>query len=145
MSGIVIGLDGSLHARHALDWAMREAALRRVPLTVLAVNPAMASPWTGTPLAAPNASAIEDTMESAVREAIAKSASDLGDTQPPSVTVTVFSGFPAQALIEASRSADLVVIGSRGAGGFERLMLGSVSSQVVHHTACPVVIVPSGR
>ena len=103
MSGIVVGLDGSLHARHALDWAMREAALRRAPLTVLAVNPAMTSPWTGNPLKAPNASLIEDQMEEDMREAIAKSASEIGEAQPASVAVIVFSGFPATALIEASR------------------------------------------
>jgi nucleotide-binding universal stress UspA family protein len=145
MSGIVVGLDGSLHARHALDWAMREAALRHAPLTVLAVNPTMASPWTGNPLTAPNQSQIEDQMEAGVRDAIAKSASEIGGAQPPSVAVTVFIGFPAQALIDASRTADLIVIGSRGAGGFEHLLVGSISSQVVHHAACPVVIVPSGR
>jgi nucleotide-binding universal stress UspA family protein len=116
MSGIVVGLDGSLHARHALDWAMREAALRHAPLTVLAVNPTMASPWTGNPLTAPNQSQIEDQMEAGVRDAIAKSASEIGGAQPPSVAVTVFIGFPAQALIDASRTADLIVIGSRGAG-----------------------------
>ena len=145
MPGIVVGVDGSLHARQALAWAMREAALRHAALTVLAVNPTMASPWTGNPLKAPNDSLIEDQMEEDVRNAIAKSASEIGQAQPSSLAVTVFSGFPAKALIEASRSADLIVIGSRGAGGFESLLLGSISSQVVHHAACPVVVVPAAR
>jgi nucleotide-binding universal stress UspA family protein len=54
-------------------------------------------------------------------------------------------GFAARELIDASHDADLVVVGSRGGGGFGRLMMGSVSSQVVHHAACPVVVVPHER
>jgi nucleotide-binding universal stress UspA family protein len=136
-------MDGSLHARQALDWAMREAAMRHAALTVLAVNPAMASPWTGNPLTVPNDTQIVDQVRAAAQEAVAKSAGELGEAQPDSVAVAVFSGFPAKALIEASRNAELLVIGSRGTGGFESLLLGSISGQVVHHAACPVVIVPS--
>ncbi len=58
------------------------------------------------------------------------------------MNVHVVYGFPAKELVEASHGADLVVVGSRGGGGFSRLMLGSVSSQVVEHADCPVVVVP---
>jgi nucleotide-binding universal stress UspA family protein len=71
--------------------------------------------------------------------------SGLGESRPDPVTVRAVSGFPAKELIEASRDADLVVVGSRGAGGFAKLMVGSVSSQVVEHAHCPVVVVPSER
>lgn len=66
---------------------------------------------------------------------------ELGGPGPESVTVRAVSGQPAQALIEASADADLVVVGSRGAGGFATLLTGSVSSKVVNHAACPVVVV----
>ena len=66
----------------------------------------------------------------------------LGDDRPESVTVEVASGFPVEELLKASADADLIVLGSRGAGGFSQLLLGSVSHQVTHHAHCPVVIVP---
>jgi nucleotide-binding universal stress UspA family protein len=143
MPGIVVGVDGSAHALRALEWAMREAAIRHAELTVLTVNPAMASPWTGHQLTMPGEAEAKEQSRQAVEKAVAQAAQEIGAQQPVSVTVTVFSGFPAKSLIDASRGADLVVIGSRGAGGFESLLLGSISSQVVHHADCPVVIVPS--
>jgi nucleotide-binding universal stress UspA family protein len=57
--------------------------------------------------------------------------------------VRAINGFPSKELINASRDADLLVVGSRGAGGFARLMIGSTSDQVVHHAHCPVVVVRS--
>lgn len=145
MSGIIVGVDDSAHAHKALDWAMREAGMRQVALTVLSVIPAMASPWTGSPLSVPSADEAVRHATQAVEEAIAKSASSIPGPQPSSVSVKVFAGFPAQALVDAARDAELVVVGSRGAGGFAALMMGSVSSQVAHHATCPVVIVPSDR
>lgn len=146
MPGIVVGVDGSVHARRALDWAMREAADHHADLTVLTVNPVMASPWTGNPMTAPGDTEIVARIREAAAKATAAAESELGGgARPASVTVEAGSGFPAQVLIDASRTADLIVIGSRGAGGFEHLLLGSISTQVTHHAACPVVIVPSGR
>ena len=124
---------------------MREAGMRQVALAVLTVIPAVASPWTGRPLSVPDADAAISHARQVVEEAVAKTASNITGPQPPSVSVDVFVGFPAQALADASRGAELVVVGSRGSGGFATLLLGSVSSQVAHHAACPVVIVPTGR
>ena len=143
MPGIVVGVDGSAHAQRALEWAMREAAVRHAEVTVLTINPAEASPWTGHPLTMPREAEARQEARQAVEAAVARSAAAIGTQPPVPVAVSVGTGFPAQSLIDASRDADLVVIGSRGAGGFEALLLGSISSQVVHHAACPVVIVPS--
>ncbi len=145
MPGIVVGVDQSAHARDALNWAMREAAARQTALTVITVIPAMASPFTGHPLSVPDADNAVQQARRAAEEAVAKSASEIGEIQPVSVEVRAFTGYPAQALIDASREADLVVVGARGQGGFAALLLGSVSNQVAHHAACPVVIVPTGR
>jgi nucleotide-binding universal stress UspA family protein len=105
----------------------------------------MASAWTGNPvLLSGDADAVHQYRQAA-EEAVAKAAGELGESQPASVTVKAVNGFAAQELINASREADLIVVGSRGAGGFISLLLGSISSQVVQHASCPVVTVPSGR
>jgi nucleotide-binding universal stress UspA family protein len=145
MSGVVVGIDGSHNSSHALDWAMAEAALRNADLTVLTVNSVPASYWSRQP--APlvgSAEKVEDIREAA-QDAVSKAAEALGDQQPKAVTVMALSGFPAQTLIDKSESADLMVVGSRGGGGFGELFLGSICSQVVHHAKCPVVVVPAGR
>lgn len=145
MAGIVVGVDGSDHAHRALTWAMKEAAIRHVPLTVLAVHTVAASGWTGNPIILAGEQEDVDKIRNAAQEAAAKTAAEIGQPQPPSVTVRAVAGFPAHELIEASREAELVVLGSRGVGGFARLTMGSVSSQVVHYAHCPVVVVPHER
>jgi len=64
------------------------------------------------------------------------------DAKPTSVTVTSVHGLPADELIKASEGADMVVVGRRGTGGFARLTMGGVSSQVTHHAHSPVLVVP---
>jgi hypothetical protein len=72
---------------------------------------------------------------------VSKAAAQLGESRPASVTLHAANGFPAEELINASRNAELLVVGSRGAGGFTWLTMGSISDQVVHHAHCPVVVV----
>ena len=143
MPGITVGIDGSAHSTYALEWAIKEAALRHVPVTVITVHTVPASGWTGNPIVLPQDATDLEEAQQAAEELTLKATSQLGEAQPSSVTVRAVSGFPAQELIEASRTADLLVVGSRGAGGFARLLIGSVSSQVVYHAHCPVVVVRS--
>ncbi len=143
MSGITVGIDGSAHSTRALEWAIKEAAIRHAPVTVLTVHTVPMSGWTGNPITLPQDAEDQEKAQRAAEEMTLKATSQLDGAQPSSVTVRAISGFPVQELIEASRTADLMVVGSRGAGGFARLMIGSVSSQVVHHAHCPVVVVPS--
>ena len=145
MAGITVGIDGSHDAHRALEWAMREAAVRHVPLTVVTVHEVAVSGWTGQPIILPADQADLEKARQAAEETVAKAAAQLGESQPASVTVRAVNGFPAQELIEASRDADLLVVGSRGGGGFARLMLGSIGQKVVHHAHCPVVVVPGPR
>jgi nucleotide-binding universal stress UspA family protein len=145
MSGIVVGIDGSHNATRALDWAIAEAALRKAHLTVLAVHAVPASYWTGKPALLPGDEGRVGEVREAAESAVAAATAKLADSKPESVTVTAVDGFPAQELIKASKDADLLVVGSRGGGGFAVLALGSVTNQVVHHAACPVVVVPAAE
>jgi len=145
MSGIVVGIDGSHNASHALEWAMTEAGMRHADLTVVTVNSVIEGYWSRQPVTMPGDDEKVVEARELAETAVAKVASDLGDRQPASVQVVAKNGFPAQALIEASQDADLLVVGSRGGGGFTALALGSVTNQVVHHAKCPVVVVPAGR
>ena len=145
MPGIVVGIDDSANAQHVLDWATREAGIQHADLTVATVVPTIVSQWTGQPLHYPGGEGAVEKAQQAAEDMVAKSTSDASMPRPSSITVKAFEGYPARALIDASRDADLIVVGARGAGGFASLMLGSVSTQVAHHAACPVVIVPAGR
>jgi nucleotide-binding universal stress UspA family protein len=142
MSRIVVGIDGSRHSQRALEWAVREAALRQVPLTVIAVYRSVYAFWGGGVELPPDRTIADKTREDA-REATDKALALAGDEQPESVTVEAISGLPADELIRASEDADLVVVGARGTGGFARLLLGSVGNQVACHARCPVVIIPA--
>ena len=141
MPGIVVGVNGSEHSQRSLEWAMKEAALRHTPLTVLAVHPVAMSTWTQTPLTYPQDAADEERARVAAQEGADKAAAPLGE-QAPAVIVRSVSGSPATELIKAGADADLLVVGARGNGGFARLLMGSVSAQVTHHAPCPVVVIP---
>jgi nucleotide-binding universal stress UspA family protein len=144
MSGIVVGLEDAPDAMTALDWAFAEAAERDEPLTVVSVVNEL-------PVAAPGfyatdaAGRVHDVRRStrrwaerAVQSTVARST----DGVDVSVKVKVVGGNPAKVLTDLSRNASLVVVGRRGSNPLSRLLLGSVSSSVVHHAKCPVVVVP---
>ena len=141
MPGIIVGIDGSSHSVRALECALNEAASRHARLTVLTVHSVAVSGWSGNPILLPGDAEDQEKARQAAEELTLKAASQLGEAKPASVTVRAIIGFPAEELIKASGDADLLVVGSRGAGGFTKLIVGSVSSQVVHHATCPVVVV----
>jgi len=142
MSGIIVGVDGSGHSQRALEWAMKEAALRHAPLTVLTVHQAIRGYYGGVSSFPDDPEKTEEARVAAQAETD-KVLAGIGGARPESVTVKAVNGFPVEELISASKDADIVVLGSRGVGGFTRLMLGSVSSQVAQHAHCPVLLIPS--
>ncbi|MCX6498537.1 MAG: universal stress protein [Arthrobacter sp.] len=130
---IVVGVDGSAESRAAMDWAVEEAKLRdgRV-LAVTAWNFPYLSNGFGQAWSyegfETDAQAILDEERARVLD------------QGVEITGRVAQGSPASVLVEASRDADVVAIGSRGLGGFAGLVLGSTSTQTVHHAHCPVLV-----
>jgi nucleotide-binding universal stress UspA family protein len=146
MPGIIVGIDGSAHSRRALEWAVREATVRRAPLTVLTVQQPITMYWGAgavVPYAYPEYQNLADQSLKMAEDETQSALKQAGpDSRPPSVTVKAVTGLPAEALLQAAEDADVIVVGSRGAGGFKRLLMGSVSTQVTRHARCPVVVIP---
>jgi nucleotide-binding universal stress UspA family protein len=145
MPGIVVGVDGSPNSERALDWAMRQAAAVHAPLIVIAVHEVPKSYWGGIPVIGPADEPLLEKLRQAAEEMTQRAASRLGDAGPVPVKVHAVNGFVVKELVDASQDADLVVLGARGGRPFARVLVGSVSSEVVQHSACPVVIVPQQR
>ena len=138
---IVVGVDGSDGGRAALEFAAAEASLRNVGLRIVAAWEVPAAVY-GAGFTPP--------MDAGTLEAFGKRAQQIADeaaatakTLQPSLEVEAVAGAgqAADVLLERSADAELVVVGRRGLGGFRSLLLGSVSQQVVHYAACPVVVV----
>lgn len=150
MNGILVGYDGSGHALRALEWAAREAAVRHAPLTVLSVCETAADPWHEAPAGDQSGTGAADSGDHGVRQARTLAEEQAGKVlaqasaglPAPEVTVRAVLGIPAEELLSAAADADMIVVGSRGAGGFRKLLLGSVTSHLTHHAHCPVVVVP---
>ncbi|XVV16623.1 universal stress protein [Actinoplanes sp. CA-131856] len=136
---VVVGVDGSPGSRKALTWAAAEAADHGADLVVVNV-------WEHTLL--PPAGSVS-VSERYVPEPTQRTSDDLvqvireelGDEPPVLVRPHVKQGRPAKVLIDESATADLLVVGHRGHGGFAGLVLGSVSQHVASYAKCPVTVV----
>ncbi len=113
MPGIVVGVDGSANAKRALEWAVKEAAIKNEPVTVVTVNEVAASFWTCNPITVPADEVLLERAREAATELADKAVAGVGDPRPASVTVQAVSGFAADELISASRDADLRQAGQR--------------------------------
>jgi nucleotide-binding universal stress UspA family protein len=134
-SRIVVGVDGSPASIGALKWALDQAALTGA--AVEAINA-----WQYAQVLGGQASAIGVNF-SATAEQILQNAVESVGASTESVTTRTVLGHPVQVLVDASGDADLLVVGSRGHGGFVGMLLGSVSGQVSTYAQCPTVIVPA--
>lgn len=137
---IVVGIDGSEGAARALEFAAKEATLRGCGLRVVAVWHVPVPAYSAGMLA-PSFSI--DEFEHSMKAAADRQVSEVLAAYPDLPhELVVQEGNAAHVLLEQSSGADMLVLGSRGLGGFRGLLLGSVSQQCAHHATCPVVIVP---
>jgi nucleotide-binding universal stress UspA family protein len=144
MGAIVVGVDGSEGASAALRFAAEEARLRGAELrAVMAFHIPVAA--YGGPLVPPDVGLVDD-LRTAARATVERALDELGDLpEDLRLELVVREGQPARVLLDEARDADVLVVGSRGLGGFRGLLLGSVGQQCAHHAACPVVIVRPRR
>jgi len=136
---IVVGVDGSSGSRKALTWAAAEAADHGADLVVLNVWEHTLLPPAGNPSVSERD--VPDPSHSTAEDLVEMIKEELGDQPPVLVQPQVKQGHAAKVLIEESANADLLVVGTRGRGGFAGLVLGSVSQHVAAYAQCPVTVV----
>ena len=121
--GIIVGVDGSPASKVAIDWATRDAAIRKIPLTVVNVR------WQ------------EDEERTILNDALKTVEESTKQVGPIDVSGELMTGPPVPTLVDLSTDAEMVVVGCRGRGALARTLLGSVSSGLVHHAHCPVAVI----
>jgi nucleotide-binding universal stress UspA family protein len=135
---IVVGIDGSDRSKMALRWALEEARLRGASMRVVYA-------WNEYPMVIPGGPVLPydpEELKRSAQELVERLVEEtLGTPQDVEITAVALLGPAAGVLVDAAVGAEMLVVGSRGHGGFAGLLLGSVSQQCVHHAPCPVVIV----
>lgn len=132
---IVVGVDGSSPSHEALRWAARLAPTLGATIQVVAA-------WQHQPSDDLMVQTAGVDWQQVSRDAVAEGVRTVFGADPPAgLVTTVLQGPPARTLLDAARGATMVVVGSRGLGGFAGLLLGSVSGHVAEHATCPVLVV----
>ena len=136
---VVVGVDGSASSLAALRWAVRQARLTggTVDAVIAWQIPGAVVSFGLAPAVVSDLAYIEENARKTLDAAI----DEVAAPDDPPVRRLIVRDFPTQALLDASADADLLVVGSRGHGGFAGALLGSVSQHCVHHARCPVVVV----
>ncbi len=134
---IVVGVDGSESSQDALRWAAKQAQLTKAHLRVI-------MSWEIPRYAYMASVPVDINWEEDCGNLLRKTVADALGTSPQiDMTTSVIQGHPAPVLVDASKDADLLVVGSRGHGAFTGMLLGSVSEHCVSHAHCPVVVLRS--
>ena len=136
---ILVGVDGSDTSRHALEWAMEEAKVRQLPIEVVH---AWQMVYAVEPMIGAGAMQFSPQQIAADAQLVLDELVDKFDHGAVTVTKTLVEGSPGRALVERAEGAAMIVVGRHGHHPFLSKLLGSVAEYVVHHSPCPVAVVP---
>ena len=142
---IVVGVDHSPGAKAALEFAGEEARLRGATIRAVHAWQYGYIGYTGFEGRVPSVGADIDALQASAVAALEASVREALPDTDVEIELHAIQGTAAGVLVDESRGADLLVVGSRGHGGFVGLLLGSVGQQCAHHATCPVAIVPNGN
>jgi nucleotide-binding universal stress UspA family protein len=138
---IVVAVDGSASSNTAVEWAAHEAMMRTASVTLLHVIEPVVASWPIAPMQGTITEWQQENAHQVITQAQKLFSASIGDAQPPSVYTAVRAGTAVSELTEASTHAQMIVVGSQGMGAMERVILGSVSSRLLHHAHCPVAVI----
>lgn len=142
-SGVVVGVDGSTPSLTAARWAAHEAAMRNVPLTLVyalceTVVSSAATGWSTDPELWLEQ---EDEARNMIADAVKAVEDSVESGKGPQVSTELLYSPPVPTLVDLSQEAQMLVVGRRGQGALRRILLGSVSTALVHHAHCPVAVI----
>jgi nucleotide-binding universal stress UspA family protein len=141
--GILVCVDGSAGSDTAVAWATREAIMRNLPITLMHAVPPVVVGWPVGPLYADMPEWQVENGQRAIDQARKTLSANLGESEPPEINIEMVYSSVVPALIDASKEASMIVAGSQGVGALGRLLLGSVTTALLHHAHCPVAVIHS--
>ena len=144
--GILVAVDGSEHSKVAVRWAAGEAAMRNAVLTIVAVLPIPLEGWSdwvpmSTVQPADFGSWQDERGRQIIDDALSVAHDASNDRGALQINTEVFFSPPVPTLVDLTKEAQMMVVGCRGHGALERVLLGSVSTAMVHHAHCPVAVI----
>ena len=139
--GLVVGIDGSGYSDEAVRWAAREAAMRELRLTLVHAVSIPGPTWPATPMAAELHDLYEADAQAILDDAVGIVEDTITEGRTPDIRRQMFFYRPVPTLVDMSKDADMVVVGARGLGTVRRVLLGSVSTGLIHHAHCPVAVI----
>jgi nucleotide-binding universal stress UspA family protein len=141
--GILVCVDGSAASDAAVAWATREAIMRQLPITLVHAVPPVVVGWPVGQLYAEMPQWQKENGQQVVDQARKTFSAHMGESEPPEIHTEMVYSSVAPALIDASKEAWMIVAGSQGLGALGRLLLGSVTTALIHHAHCPVAVIHS--